>query len=110
MRRPRLEISPDYVPHKLHVLQLRIPKPTRLDIPRFQIFITGLVLRLLFRKSMLTTVGFQVVSRFGAIKVEVVLAHFVLSPKFVVGESPVAQNGPQLFLCQRGFPAQDTGE
>jgi hypothetical protein len=59
---------------------------------------------------MLTAVCFQIVSRFGAIKVEVVLAHFVLSPKFVGGESPVAQNGPQLFLRPRGFSAQDTGE
>jgi hypothetical protein len=87
-----------------------MPKPTRLDVPRFQIFITDLVLRLLFRKSMLTTVCFQVVSRLGAIKVEVVLAHFMLSPKFVAGESAVAQNRPQLFLGPRTSPAQDTGK
>ena len=52
---------------------------------------------------MLTAVRFQVVSRLGTIKVEVVLAHFVLSPKFVGGESAVTQNGSQLFLRHMDF-------
>lgn len=59
---------------------------------------------------MLAAVHFQIVARFGAKQIKVVVANFVLAAKFVSAEPSVAKNCPQFLFRPGGFSAQNAGD
>jgi hypothetical protein len=88
---------------------MMIPEPPRLNVARFQVGIPLRIPCLLFWKTVLATVQFHVVTRLGAVKIQRIISQSMLSPEFVGGKAPAAQNAPELFLRISGFLAQHAG-
>jgi hypothetical protein len=105
MRSPLLQISPDCIPNKTNILQLGVPEAARPNVPRLQVLVTRGVPLAVFRKTMLTAIQFQIVSRLCAKEIQPVSADLMLAPEFVGGEPPVPQDGPQFLFRPSGlFP------
>ena len=101
MRRPRLQIRPDRIAYPIHVGQLMIPESPRQNISSLQVIIPLRVVELLHRVTVTEAIEFQIVSRFGAEKIERVRTNTVLTAKLIAGETAIAQNPPRFSLRPR---------
>jgi hypothetical protein len=61
-----------------------------LNISRFQVRIAHSIFRLMFRKTVLSAIQFQIVTRLSAIEIQVVFSDLVLSSEFVGGKTAVS--------------------
>src|SRR6185503_2068542 len=97
-----LQRLPNRIAHHLFLApQSRVPEAKHFHAARLEPHITFRVSRLLFRKSVTSSIKLDVQRRFEAKEIEDVRTERVLPAKFVGGEAPVSQPAPHQLLGPR---------